>query len=130
MTTIPQPAIGDWYRNPGGMPFEVVAYDDDDGTIEIQYFDGTIVAASINDDVFDIWITLQKHRSDCFLNKMTLIITGGYDTNFGPRLGIYRALPHLVRFCGPGPSSFTWRRGRQIAQSAIRHNITLFYKYF
>jgi uncharacterized protein DUF6763 len=42
MTTIPQPTIGDWYRNPGGMPFEVVAYDDDDGTIEIQYFDGTI----------------------------------------------------------------------------------------
>jgi hypothetical protein len=38
---IPQPNIGDWYRNPGGV-FEVVAYDEDDGTIEIQYFDGTI----------------------------------------------------------------------------------------
>jgi hypothetical protein len=42
MTTIPQPTIGDWYRNPGGASFEVVAFDDDDGTIEIQYFDGTI----------------------------------------------------------------------------------------
>ena len=42
MTTIPQPTIGDWYRKPGGVLFEVVAYDDDDGTIEIQYFDGTI----------------------------------------------------------------------------------------
>jgi hypothetical protein len=38
---IPQPNIGEWYRNPGGV-FEVVAYDEDDGTIEIQYFDGTI----------------------------------------------------------------------------------------
>ena len=42
MTTISQPTIGDWYRNPGGALFEVVACDDDDGTIEIQYFDGTI----------------------------------------------------------------------------------------
>jgi len=39
---IPQPIIGDWYRNPDGALFEVVAYDDDDGTIEIQFFDGTI----------------------------------------------------------------------------------------
>lgn len=38
---IPQPNVGDWYRNPAGV-FEVVAYDEDDGTIEIQYFDGTI----------------------------------------------------------------------------------------
>ena len=40
--TIRQPIIGDWYRNPDGALFEVVAYDDDDGTIEIQFFDGTI----------------------------------------------------------------------------------------
>ena len=39
----PQPGIGDWYRQKeGGALFEVVAYDDDDGTIEIQYFDGTV----------------------------------------------------------------------------------------
>ena len=42
MTTNAQPTIGDWYRNPSGVLFEVVAYDEDDGTIEIQYFDGTI----------------------------------------------------------------------------------------
>src|SRR5438309_5552185 len=39
----PQPAIGDWYRSSGGALFEVVALDDDDGTIEIQYFDGAVV---------------------------------------------------------------------------------------
>src|SRR5512142_455084 len=38
----PQPGIGDWYRLNSGSLFEVVAYDDDDGTIEIQYFDGTV----------------------------------------------------------------------------------------
>jgi hypothetical protein len=36
------PSIGDWYQKPGGDLFEVVALDDADGTIEIQYFDGTV----------------------------------------------------------------------------------------
>ncbi len=38
----PQPGIGDWFRSNGGELFEVVAVDDDDGTIDIQYFDGTV----------------------------------------------------------------------------------------
>jgi Family of unknown function (DUF6763) len=37
-----QPSIGDWYRLSGGELFEVVALDDDEGTIDIQYFDGTV----------------------------------------------------------------------------------------
>ncbi len=37
-----EPRIGDWYRTPGGGAFEVVAVDEDDGTVEIQYFDGTV----------------------------------------------------------------------------------------
>jgi hypothetical protein len=37
-----QPGIGAWYRFNGGELFEVVAIDDDDGTIDIQYFDGTV----------------------------------------------------------------------------------------
>jgi hypothetical protein len=45
----PQPAIGDWYRLNGGALFEVVALDDDDGTIEIQYFDGTVEEMDIED---------------------------------------------------------------------------------
>ena len=40
--TAPAPTIGEWYRRNGGDSFEVVAYDEDDGTIEIQYFDGTV----------------------------------------------------------------------------------------
>src|SRR5207248_2218531 len=45
----PQPAIGDWYRSSGGALFEVVALDDEDGTIEIQYFDGTVEEMDIED---------------------------------------------------------------------------------
>jgi hypothetical protein len=46
----PQPSIGDWYRQKeGGALFEVVAFDDDDGTIEIQYFDGTVEEMDIED---------------------------------------------------------------------------------
>lgn len=36
------PAIGKWFRRPNGTLLEVVAVDEDDGTIEIQLFDGTI----------------------------------------------------------------------------------------
>ena len=36
------PKVGEWYRRPSGTVFEVVAVDEDDGTIEIQQFDGTI----------------------------------------------------------------------------------------
>ena len=47
--TGPQPGIGDWYRLSGGELFEVVALDEDDGTIEIQYFDGTVEEMDVED---------------------------------------------------------------------------------
>jgi hypothetical protein len=45
----PTPKVGDWYRIQGGDSFEVVANDDDDGTIELQYFDGTVEEMDIED---------------------------------------------------------------------------------
>ena len=36
------PVIGKWFRRRNGALFEVVAVDEDDGTIDIQFFDGTI----------------------------------------------------------------------------------------
>ena len=36
------PIIGNWFRRPDGVLFEVVAVDETDGTVEIQQFDGTI----------------------------------------------------------------------------------------
>jgi hypothetical protein len=37
-----KPDIGNWYRVLGGELLEVVAIDEDDGTIEVQYADDTI----------------------------------------------------------------------------------------
>jgi hypothetical protein len=45
----PQPVIGSWYRQTGGSSFEIVAIDEDDGTIEIQYFDGTVEELDVED---------------------------------------------------------------------------------
>jgi hypothetical protein len=36
------PLIGSWYRRPNGSLFEVVAVDEEDGTVELQHFDGTL----------------------------------------------------------------------------------------
>ncbi|MGE0580630.1 MAG: DUF6763 family protein [Steroidobacteraceae bacterium] len=47
--SVPLPTIGAWYRLGGGESFEVVAYDADDGTVEIQYFDGTVEEMDIED---------------------------------------------------------------------------------
>ena len=44
-----KPTIGHWYRLQGGESFEVVAFDEDDGTIELQYFDGTVEEMDIED---------------------------------------------------------------------------------
>lgn len=46
----PHAAVGDWYRRTNGDLFEVVAIDDDDETIDIQHFDGTIEEID-----FDSW---------------------------------------------------------------------------
>lgn len=42
------PTIGQWFRRPGGTLFEVVAIDEDDSTVEIQQFDGTIDEVEID----------------------------------------------------------------------------------
>ena|ERR1700754_1909205 len=44
-----KPIIGNWYRLQGSESFEVVAFDEDDGTIELQYFDGTVEEMDIED---------------------------------------------------------------------------------
>jgi hypothetical protein len=44
------PAIGDWYQNISGENFEVVAIDEDEQTVEIQYFDG-----AVEEFDFDSW---------------------------------------------------------------------------
>ncbi len=45
-----KPVVGQWYRGGTNELFEVVAIDDQDETIEIQYFDGTVAEMD-----FDGW---------------------------------------------------------------------------
>ena len=44
------PRVGDWYQNISGDNFEIVALDDDEATLEIQYFDGAVEEVD-----FDSW---------------------------------------------------------------------------
>ena len=44
-----RPGIGEWYRLQGGELLEVVALDTADGTIEVQYFDGTVEEFDLDD---------------------------------------------------------------------------------
>jgi hypothetical protein len=45
-----KPVVGQWYRGATNELFEVVAIDDQDETIEVQYFDGTVTEME-----FDSW---------------------------------------------------------------------------
>ena len=45
-----KPIVGQWYRGGTNELFEVVAIDEQDETIEIQYFDGTVTEID-----FDSW---------------------------------------------------------------------------
>jgi len=44
-----RPEVGEWYRTRSGDTLEVVAVDDDDGTLEVQYFDGTVEEFDLDD---------------------------------------------------------------------------------
>ena len=48
------PRIGDWYQNINGDNFEIVALDEDEATMEIQYYDGAIEEVD-----FDSWADME-----------------------------------------------------------------------
>lgn len=63
-----KPTVGTWYRNlEDGGQFEVVASDDDDGTIEIQYFESEIEELDT-----EIW------------NELPLVVTAAPEDWSGP----------------------------------------------
>jgi hypothetical protein len=53
------PVVGEWYADPQGLLFEVVAIDADDGSVEVQYFDGSVAEFEV-----DGWEELRPKRSD------------------------------------------------------------------
>lgn len=49
-----EPSVGDWYKDEEGRSFEVVAVDEDEGSVEVQYFDGSLEEYDI-----EIWSELE-----------------------------------------------------------------------
>lgn len=56
---IPLAEVGGWYRDCESRLFEVVAVDEDDGTVEIQHFDGTVEELDPQD-----WLGLLPRSSE------------------------------------------------------------------
>ena len=52
------PQVGSWYRRLDGNLFEVVAVDEDERTVELQHFDGTVEELE-----FEIWHALDLERA-------------------------------------------------------------------
>lgn len=48
MNDTPLPSRGDWFKSQSGETFEIVALDEEEGTIEIQYFDGAVEEIDID----------------------------------------------------------------------------------
>lgn len=42
MLSVTELTVGHWFKRPDGQAFEIVAIDEQAGTLEIQYFDGAI----------------------------------------------------------------------------------------
>ena len=60
MVTEVDPIVGNWYRHlDKGQSFEVVAVDEDSGTVDIQHFDGDVEEIS-----FDNWYQLEVDISE------------------------------------------------------------------
>jgi len=62
-----KPIVGQWYRGNTNELFEVVAIDDEDETIEIQYFDGTVTEVeydSWNEQLLDELIDMADAPED------------------------------------------------------------------
>ena len=46
----PYPVLGNWYKHlDKGYEFQVVAYDETDGIVEIQHYDGDVEALELDD---------------------------------------------------------------------------------
>lgn len=62
-----RPVVGQWYREGRHDLFEVVAIDDEDETIEVQYFDGTIAEMDVegwNEQLLDGLIEMADAPED------------------------------------------------------------------
>lgn len=50
----PRIRIGDWFKTVDGDNLEIVAYDPDEGVVEVQFYDGTVEEYDLED-----WVELE-----------------------------------------------------------------------
>ena len=81
------PSIGQWFRRPNGTLLEVVAIDEEDSTIEVQFFDGTIdevdIDAWLDQELIEVaapedWSGSVDMDPEDFAGKATPDIPAGY----------------------------------------------------
>lgn len=58
MMSAPRPAVGEWYQTLEGEILEVVAFDPDEETIEVQFYDGTVEEYDL-----ETWEEMELSRS-------------------------------------------------------------------
>lgn len=83
--------VGAWYQNNVGQVFEVVAVDVDEGTVEIQYFEGEIEELDM-DTWAELELTLIEPPEDW---------TGAYDKLNRDDLGYSDQIQHPEDWSGP-----------------------------
>ena len=54
-----EPVVGAFYEDENGRTFEVIAFDENDGTIEIQYSDSTLAEIDLDD-----WYGMDLERQE------------------------------------------------------------------
>jgi len=85
------PAVGNWYQSLDRSKFEVITVDEDEGSIEIQYFDG-----ELDEMDFDGWASLgptsiaQPEDWSAPFGDMERDDLGYTDTNVPPEARTFR----------------------------------------
>src|ERR1700735_2869715 len=128
-----KPIVGQWYRGATNELFEVVAIDDQDETIEVQYFDGTVTEIefdSWNEQLLDELIDSADAPEDW--SGAVDVEAEDLDRDFGdnarsvwatPRVrSLRRALAALLGFPALESLGLRGLGGRQFVQGPAQYN--------
>src|SRR5215831_11628464 len=83
----------------------------DPGRILLDDLNGPVLATAIEDEIFQVRITLKKNGSDCFFNEPSLIKRRCNYRNTRPRTRVWPLLEQPRTFLCPGPTDLAarWR---------------------
>src|SRR6516162_11451150 len=91
------------------------------GFILLDYVDTLIGRAAVDDDIFQIRVTLKKDRADRLLDELALVVAGRDDRDARPRAPVGPRWRQGRRLERPRPTRLTGRRGRQVSEHWTAH---------